>query len=646
MTKLQFMEYAHSKGYASTPEEMQSALRDYRTTGKTFDDDIKQPTIFDKRTSEFGRVMDSPNFNAPEKALALVGQSAGVITDYASKLIPDWINKGIERMGQNVVKRLTDVGAMPYIQKGVEKVQEHPRLATDIGNVLNIASLAPVPGIGNMAKKAGEPILKVVGEGVEKAGKGYLESQLKMLKPSAMKGYGKTLIEKKQNIIDNIVEFDLHKSKDFADMNKNAMDQFWKLNDESKAIAQQIENAQVETAKAQLAANKVAVYDKVVARLKTDDPRLIADKLKEFQKNLTVEPTKMSNPVAMVRNAEKDILAEAAYGQGDKVKKIVSSIINDMKKDGMNQNVPITKLIEAKRKIVGDGKIFKLGPSMSADDQINAEIRKDIVSRFLDKVNDLSPEMRQIGIKQKKLMDIARVSDDASSRLANRDPMGLASRIILGGSVPAAATAAATGNPKTAAAILAGGVAQYGIEKSLQQGAGPRKLIKAGKFLQKTSEPSKNIGNMLSRANKKLGQKGEIDLGGKTYGLRPAILSPETGRIYSGKAGMGHKQIFNSEISKQEPKIEKQIWNELFKDNTGEYSPYVGFVDSKGNFIPRAEAEKALSSPKSLVMQFHDASGQAKGLAPLVGVSGAALGGLTAYEIYKKKKTIGNMRRK
>lgn len=476
---------------------------EYLASKKTFDPDsylkekgVQPQTIFQNRTSEFGKVMDNPEFTAPEKGLALAGQSAGVITDYAGKIVPDWIKKGIERAGQNVADRLTEIGAMPYIKKGIEEVKEHPRLATDIGNVMNIASLVPVPGVGNMAKKVSEPVLRVAGQGIEKAGKGYLESQLKMLKPSAMKGYGKTLIEKKHNIVDNIVEFGLHDSKDFADMNKRAMDEFWRLQDESKVIAGQIENAQLETAKAMAAANRVAEYDRIVARLKTDDPRVIADKIAAFQKNITVEPKKMSNPVAMVRNAEKDILAEAAYGQGDKVKKIVSSIISDMKKDGMNQPVPITKLIEAKRKIIGDGKIFKLGPAMTADDQINSEIRKDIVSRFLDKVNDLSPEMRQIGIKQKKLMDIARVADDASSRLANRDPMGLASRIILGGSVPAAATAAATGNPKTAAAILVGGVAQYGIEKALQQGAGPRKLIKAGKFLQRTSKPSKSIGNM------------------------------------------------------------------------------------------------------------------------------------------------------
>jgi hypothetical protein len=244
-------------------------------------------------------------------------------------------------------------------------------------------------------------------------------------------------------------------------------------------------------------------------------------------------------------------------------------------------------------------------------------------------------------------MDVANVADAAASRSTNKNPVDLASHIILGGTLPAAIGTAMYGHPLAAAGEIIGGVAQYGINRAVRQGAGPRKLINLGKRLQKTSEPPKSIGNMTTSIRKTVGnQKGEMDLGEKSYGLVPAIKSPESGKIYTGSNMTGHKGIFNQKISKQEPHAERTVWNELFKDNTGEYSPYIGFVDKQGNFISRAEAEKMLSSPKTLAMQFHNASGAVKGLAPLAGVSTAALGGLTAAEYYKRKKQIGNMRSK
>jgi hypothetical protein len=91
-------------------------------------------------------------------------------------------------------------------------------------------------------------------------------------------------------------------------------------------------------------------------------------------------------------------------------------------------------------------------------------------------------------------------------------------------------------------------------------------------------------------------------------GLTAAIKSPATGKVYSG---YGHKQIFNQQISKSEPGIQNQIWNEIFKDNTGKYSPYIGFVDKQGNFVSREEAEQIEQKPKSLLEMFHlNESGQ------------------------------------
>lgn len=93
----------------------------------------------------------------------------------------------------------------------------------------------------------------------------------------------------------------------------------------------------------------------------------------------------------------------------------------------------------------------------------------------------------------------------------------------------------------------------------------------------------------------------------KTMGLTPAIRDVESGKIFKGP--MGHKHIFNSQIERELPGARDKIWRELFKDNTGKYSDYIGFVDKEGNFITRKSAEEAAQRPKSLAQMFHDQDG-------------------------------------
>lgn len=462
-----------------------------------------KPSMFQQRVAKFGETMDDPSVTKAEKGIALIGQSAGYMGDVAGKavsaVIPDFIGKGISSVFEKLIP-YTNIPELYEAGKGLS--EKYPRLTRDVGNMLNIASVLPVGKIGNMAVEGiAKPALAATGKVAERAGKGWLQSQLKINKPTAMRAYGKNLVEKKNSITNDIVEFGLHKSPNFSEMNKTAMQMVSDLDAQGKVIAKQVEEAQIQTAQAMAKAAQAAKINRVVARMKPGDPRIAAEKAKILAENLPAQPKQLSNPVAMVLNAERDMIVEAPYGQGEKVQSVVRSIVADMKKDGMNQNVPISRLIEAKKKIIGDGKIFKLGPAPSTDDMMNAAIRKDIVYRFLDKVGELSPELRAIGKQQKRLIDIAHVADEAASRIANKDPMGLAARIILGGSFPAAATALATGNPKVAAGIMLGGLGQYGLERSVSQGAGPRKLIRAGKMFGKIGEPAKRytIGNMRSK---------------------------------------------------------------------------------------------------------------------------------------------------
>ena len=67
---------------------------------------------------------------------------------------------------------------------------------------------------------------------------------------------------------------------------------------------------------------------------------------------------------------------------------------------------------------------------------------------------------------------------------------------------------------------------------------------------------------------------------------------------------MGHKYILNTIIEKQNPQIRDFIWNELFKDNTGKYSPYIGFITKEGEFLTRQKAEQLLTQPKHPLHQF------------------------------------------
>jgi hypothetical protein len=110
-----------------------------------------------------------------------------------------------------------------------------------------------------------------------------------------------------------------------------------------------------------------------------------------------------------------------------------------------------------------------------------------------------------------------------------------------------------------------------------------------------------------------------------------------TGKVYSDQ--LGHKYILNKIVSKENPQAEKALWNELFKDNTGKYSQSVGFIDKEGKFISRQEAESALSSPKSILQQYHEGSGAVPMLGATTALSGGTLlGGLALQRKHNKKK--------
>jgi hypothetical protein len=138
------------------------------------------------------------------------------------------------------------------------------------------------------------------------------------------------------------------------------------------------------------------------------------------------------------------------------------------------------------------------------------------------------------------------------------------------------------------------------------------------------------------------GAVGSIGTAQEQMGLTPAIKDPTTGEIYEGD-WRGHKGALNKapdEITRN------SLWGELFKDNAGKPTDYVGFINKEGKFMSRAEAEARISN--TMGGGFHDfteselGSTALKMLGLTAGISGAALGtGLTLEEIVRQLQNKG-----
>jgi hypothetical protein len=94
-------------------------------------------------------------------------------------------------------------------------------------------------------------------------------------------------------------------------------------------------------------------------------------------------------------------------------------------------------------------------------------------------------------------------------------------------------------------------------------------------------------------------------------GLRRAIRDRD-GRIFTGFPGEFHKKILN-QIARIKPSEEEFLRNELLKDDRAKgqgskSSPYIGFVNKKGEWMSREEVEEDLNKPKSYAQLFHYSS--------------------------------------
>lgn len=312
-----------------------------------------------------------------------------------------------------------------------DKVKNAPGWLKSLGIIGANAPMLPLAkGVGVSAVKGTEKVVEGVGKGTISKGKDFLASDLKIKQNLAKKGYGKTIDEKKQNIVNDIVNFGLESST--GNFEKTA---------------------------------------KKAYEMATDRFRQVDDIVNELS---TRQNPPMANAVEVAKNG-LDSKTIAAYGKRDQAKAIVDGITKDMAADGLDGNVTLNRLIEAKRNLDPDGRLFTNGPAVSEADALERMIRKKMYLNLVDKVANISEETKRLNTEAKKLLDIHAVATDASSRIRNNNQISLTDWIV-----GAAGGAASLSNPG-ALAITAGTV---GLKKSFAQGRGAGVLIKTGKALE------------------------------------------------------------------------------------------------------------------------------------------------------------------
>lgn len=337
-------------------------------------------------------------------------------------------------------------GIASKAKPAVEAVKNFiPEEVKAVGDIIGSAAALIPPSLGSKAVgKAATGTLSKAGKAIEEGGKGFLESELKISKPSAKKAYGATLEAKKERLINDAVKYDLHKESNFTKAADKA---------------------------AELKSERLKQADDILRDLSTGDNPVIV------------------NPGDIVLEASENAIKEAAgLGEFEKARKIANEIIGDMDKAGLTKDLTVDKLVEAKKLLDKRGDLFKQGPAITGDEALNQAIRKNIYLSIVDKIGEISPELRAINKETKELIDIENVYREAQSRIKNRDKMSLTDKMAAIGGALGTVGLISGGKGELAAIPAAAAVAGMGLNKALSQGRGASALIRTGKALQSASD--------------------------------------------------------------------------------------------------------------------------------------------------------------
>jgi hypothetical protein len=264
-------------------------------------------------------------------------------------------------------------------------------------------------------------IPKVAGESVENFGKIVKYGETKIPTSIAKKSYGADLMEKKNQIINDIADFGITKGN----------------NEESAADA---------LAKAQ--------------------ERF--DKADEIAGNLAADPNTEQVIPSKIALQGIDPKKIASTGSRKAAQNIINDIETEMAEDGHAKPGTLTDLIKAKQNLNNDGMLFVNGPAETSADALNKAIRKKMYLNIVDAIGGISPEIKAMNTEGKRLLDVHAALSNAASRVANHDAIGLTDFILGGASI------AHPGSLAVSAPLFI-------AKKSLSNGRAGNLLINAGR---------------------------------------------------------------------------------------------------------------------------------------------------------------------
>lgn len=407
-----------------------------------------------------------------QQAVKGVSGGLGKLAPLASKYekLPEWAKQDLQA-GGNIVnfatlglgKKVVDPVVRPVVEKAVAGAEN-----------------AIPKTIGNIISKANENI----GTSVENVGKNFMSGEMKIKQHLAKKGYGKNLIEKKMNLINNISKYGLESSTgNYRTMAEKASD---------------------------MASENFNKADEII-------------------KNIATQP---NTPLTNINNIIDDVaynqLESSALGKSNAVVKSIENIQKDVELAGLSGEQPVDVLVSFKRRLDPDGKLFKSGPAPSDDDAVDRGIRKLLYLNTVKKINEIAPDAGLLNKSGKELLDISAIADDAASRIVNLKGMSLTDRLIALSAGVSAMGSMAAGKPGYGAGALIAGGLGYGALKALGNGRGASAIISLGKNI-KSGELAGSARNLATRSA----------LGGVAGAMVPAKTEDERRRNIGIGMGVG-----------------------------------------------------------------------------------------------------------
>lgn len=369
---------------------------------------------------------------AIQTPLALAGDIGTIPQRAVSGLLGQGSGAGeyaLKKPVEAINKKIKGEGFLPELARGSVEA---------VGNTLSDPIL-----MGQATKPL--KLAEKASQGLQNVGKGFLGAEMKIKNTLAQRGYGSNIAEKKQNLLNAIAENDLEsKIGNFAKMAKKASSKASENFDKADEIVQQIAND------------------------KNSQLINVVDEVKKIG----------TNSIKEVSNA----------GEEDAANNVLEKILKSLESKGLDSDNRIDALVYAKKLLNKRGDLFKKGPAPTGEEAINTELRKRIYLGLVDKIGEISPEIKQLNTQGKTLLDISDIANDAASRTTNLNKVSLTDWIAGAG----AGAASAVAKDPTLLALTLGAL---GGKKLLSQGRGASALIQAGKGIENFKSALGNIAN-------------------------------------------------------------------------------------------------------------------------------------------------------